>query len=450
MARAARFSGRLDTVVFATCIAVALVASALPAPMQDPVAGSLRRSIVLPLVGLQTSAERWRAAWLESQRRRLQDDSIALHLAEAQALKVENDRLRRIMRLGSRLQYGFIPAEALHTSGRAEDVTTTLTLTAGSNAGVAQYSPVVAPEGIVGLVQTVDPRMSIAMLYSHPDFRVSAMSADGSAFGIVYPHLDVRPGRLAERYLLELRGVPFRSQLKPGTAIFSSGLGGAWPRGILIGTVLEEIKEQDVWSRAYIVLPAVNPAHLTNVMILTPRRAQQGVGNIWADAAVEAALRNIVAAGDSLGREAAMAEAAARRAAQDSLRPAGLGDSLAVDTARVDPLGRPRTDTVPRPRPVAPRPVVPATPAPVTPAPAPVRRDTVVRDTPVPRPDTPAPRPDTLRPPPDTLRAAQDTRAPRPVLAGDTLRPSPDSLAPRPALTSDTLRPPPDSLPRTP
>jgi rod shape-determining protein MreC len=415
MARAARFSGRLETVVFGACILLALVASALPTQLQDPVAGSLRRSVVLPLVGLQKSAERWRDAWLESQRKVLQEDTIALQLAEAQALKVENDRLRRIMRLGSRLTYGFIPAEALHTSGRAEDVITTLTLTAGSKAGVAAYSPVVAPEGIVGLVQTVDPRMSIAILYSHPDFRVSAMSADGSAFGIVYPHLDVRPGRLAERYLLELRNVPFRTELKPGTAIFSSGLGGAWPRGVLIGTVLQEVKEQEVWSRTYIVLPAVNPSNLTNVMILTPKRASQGVGNVWADAAVEAALRNIVAAGDSLGREAAMAEASARRAAQDSLRRSGVGDSIRIDSTRFDSLGRPRSDTLVRPRPPAPRVVAPA-PVPTTITP-PVRRDTARRDTV--RRDT-VPR-DTVRR--DTLR--RDTLAPV-----DTLRPRPDSLPP--------------------
>jgi rod shape-determining protein MreC len=360
MARAARFSGRLDTVVFAGCIILAIVASALPMQLRDPFAASLRRSMVAPLVGLQHSAERWRAAWLESGRKTLQRDTIALQLAEAQGLRVDNDRLRRLLRLGSALKWGFIPAEALHTSGRAEDVLTTVTLTAGSKAGVQPYSPVVAPEGIVGLVQTVDPSMSIAILYSHPDFRVSAMSADGSAFGIVYPHLDVRPGRLAERYLLELRNVPFRSSLDTGMAIFSSGLGGAWPRGVLIGTILEEVKEAESWSRTYMVRPAVNPGHVSSVMILTPRRASQGVGNIWADAAVESALRSIVAAGDSLGREAAMAEAAARRRVQDSLRRAGVVDSLRfrTDTVPLDSLGRPIVVT-PRPRPPAPRVVTP-------------------------------------------------------------------------------------------
>jgi rod shape-determining protein MreC len=353
-------SGRLDTVVFAGCIVLAIVANALPMQMREPVAGSLRRTLVAPLVGLQESAERWRAAWLESERKTLQRDSIALQLAQNQALTVENDRLRRLLGLGSKLAWGFIPAEALHTSGRAEDVITTLTLTAGGKAGVTQYSPVVAPEGIVGLVQTVDPRLSIAILYSHPDFRVSAMSADGSAFGIVYPHLDVRAGRLSERYLLELRNVPYRDTLKAGTAIFSSGLGGTWPRGVLIGTVMEEVKEAESWSRTFILRPAVNPAHVTSVMILTAQRTSQGVGNIWSSAAqVQAATKGIIAAGDSLAREAALAEAAARRAAMDttrrtageSARRAGIGDSLRPRADSTDTAGaRLRGETVRRPR----------------------------------------------------------------------------------------------------
>ncbi|HJQ19520.1 MAG TPA: rod shape-determining protein MreC [Gemmatimonadaceae bacterium] len=381
---AARLSGRLDTVVLAACIVFALVASALPVQMRDPVASGLRRTVVAPLVGLQQSAERWRAAWLESERKILERDSLALQLVQARALNVENDRLRKMLGLGARLGWGFVPAEALHTSGRAEDVITTLTLTAGTSAGVAQYSPVVAPEGIVGLVQTVDPTMSIAILYSHPDFRVSAMSADGSAFGIVYPHLDVRPGRLAERYLLELRNVPFRSTLKPGTAIFSSGLGGAWPRGVLIGTVVDEVKEAESWSRTYLLQPAVNPTNVTSVMILTPKRSAEGVGNIWANAAqVQSALKTIVAAGDSLARQAAIAEAAARRVALDSLRRAGVGDSLAVDTTA-------RDTSLIRKQGIAPtRPTTRRTDS----AAAAAARDTTRRDSTAIRPDSVAERP---------------------------------------------------------
>ena len=78
MARAARFSGRLDTVVFAGCIVLALAASALPTQMREPVASSLRRSLVAPLVGLQQSAEGWRAAWLESERATLERELVPI------------------------------------------------------------------------------------------------------------------------------------------------------------------------------------------------------------------------------------------------------------------------------------------------------------------------------------------------------------------------------------
>jgi rod shape-determining protein MreC len=380
---AARFGGRLDTLVLAGCIILALVASALPAGMRDPVASSLRRTIVAPLVGLQSGATRWRSAWLESERKSLERDSLALQVVQAQALTVENERLRKLLGLGSRLSWGFIPAEALHTSGRGEDVMTTLTLTAGSSAGVAPYSPVIAPEGIVGLVQNVDPNMSTAILYSHPDFRVSAMSMDSvPSFGIVYPHLDARGDRLAERYLLELRNVPSRNTLKPGTAIFSTGLGGAWPRGVLIGTVVRELSDSGSWMRTYIVRPAVNPAHTTSVMILTPRRRAQGVGNLWSNPAnVAAATRTVVAAGDSLAREASRLEAAARRAAMDSVRRASVGDSVRLqpDSATLDSIRRARTRIITAPPPDTA-----------------VRRDTARRDT---------TRPDTTRPPapPDTI-----------------------------------------------
>ena len=65
-----------------------------------------------------------------------------------------------------------------------------------------------------------------------PDCRVGARAVDGGGCGIVGAHRGGEP----ERYLLEMRGVPMRSSLKPGALIVSSGLGGTFPRGIPVGT----------------------------------------------------------------------------------------------------------------------------------------------------------------------------------------------------------------------
>ena len=60
MARAARFTNRFDIVLFGGCILLSLVSMVLPPNLREPVAGSLRRSLVAPLVRLQRGAEKWR------------------------------------------------------------------------------------------------------------------------------------------------------------------------------------------------------------------------------------------------------------------------------------------------------------------------------------------------------------------------------------------------------
>lgn len=388
MATAAGLGSRLDAGLLAGCVVLSIVAIALPSQAREPISSSLRRTIVAPLVGMQRSAEQWRTAWVSNEIRQAQADSLAMRAVKAQALIAENDQLRKIIGLGSRLQWGFVPAEALHSTAPSEEVVTTLTLSAGSSAGITRYSPVVAPEGLVGIIQSADPSMSIAILYTNPDFRASTMSADGTAFGIVYPHSSGGSGE--DAYMLELRGVPTRATLKPGEMVYTSGLGGTFPRGIAIGTIVSQIKTPEVWTKTYLVRPAVTPSRLTTVLVLTAQRVTQGTGNIWgAMSNTDSATRHIVAAGDSITRMAAQLQARARAAALDSVRQATI-DSLtragaiapggqAAPVVRDSSLLRPRVPAQTAPRAAVPRPDT-----------AVVRRDTI-------RPDTTR-TPRTLRP----------------------------------------------------
>jgi rod shape-determining protein MreC len=220
-------------------------------------------------------------------------------------------------------------------------------------------------------VLSVDPTQSVAMTFTNKDFAVSAMTADGSAFGIVYPHLTATADR-PERYLLELRGVPFRNSVPPNALVYTSGLGGRFPRGIPIGTVLRELKTPESWARTYLVRPAVNPADVANVMILYPRRAADGVENVWAmGAGTDSAIRAVAAAGDSMARSDSAAVIAVQRRARDSLARAGLPlpDSGA---AAPRPQPTPSTPTRPPARTGATATAVP--PRPAEPPPAPPRR----------------------------------------------------------------------------
>src|SRR6266513_3797417 len=336
--------------------------------MRDPVATTMRRGFLAPLVLLQERSEKGRQSLLAADAKQPRLDSVSLDAMKARSLEGENERLRKIIGLGSRIRWGFVPAEALHGRGIRDE--TTVILSAGSRAGVSRLSPVIAPEGLVGVVDQVDPTMSHALLWPHPDFRVSAMSPDGTAFGIAQAHLTGATGG----YLIELRGVPFRATLKPGALIVSSGWGGVWPRGIPVGTVLEEIKTSEGWARTYLLRPAVNPADVYSVMILRRDRLAKGLEGVWESVAqADAAAQKIVLSGDSAAKAAALAEAAARRAVIDSI--AGANGT--------PPLGA--ADSAGAPRVVAPRPVRRPPPPETTARDTTPRRDTAPRRDTVPR-----------------------------------------------------------------
>jgi rod shape-determining protein MreC len=352
---------------------LSLLALVLPMQVREPIASALRRSVLAPMLLLQQRAEDSRRALTTHDSVVSHRDSLAWRTMGVVSLETENTRLREILGLGSRLKWGFVPAEALHGRGIRDEFG--VTLSAGSHAGIQKLSPVVAPEGLVGVVDNVDPMISHAMVWTHPDFRVSAMSEDASAFGIVQAHVSSGAGR----YLMEMRGVPFRTSIKVGTMIVSSGLGGVYPRGIPIGRVVDETKTAETWARTYLIRPAVFPADVYAVMILRPDRASSGVDNVWAVGTIaDSSVRKIVGAGDSLARTAALAEATARQAAQDSvtrdsLRRAGVPeqailpppstapvrpsvvrrDSVRPDTTRRDTVRRApvaRRDSAPIPR----------------------------------------------------------------------------------------------------
>ena len=331
MARAVRSGTRVDTVLLVACCVMALLATVLPVNLREAIAGGLRRTVVAPLVSLQQQAERGRSAFLSREATTSRLDSVSLRNMQLVRLETENQRLRALLGLARQLEWGFVSTEALRSFPIGEDHQRVLTV--GSRAGVEPKTPVIAPEGLVGMVLSVDPKQSIAILWTHRDFAASAMSADRSAYGIVYPHLsDSRAGEDTppERYLLELRGVAFRTALKPGTLIVTSGLGGVYPAGIPIGTVLGELQTSEGWARTYLVRPAVRPPDVSNVIVLLPKRIEgESLERIWrSTTSADSAARKIAAAGDSIARRAAAdslraAEAVAARRAADSVARAG-------------------------------------------------------------------------------------------------------------------------------
>jgi hypothetical protein len=97
------------------------------------------------------------------------------------------------------------------------------------------------------------------------------------AYGIVEP----RRGRYREEDQLALVGTPFHVDVRPGTRVVTSGRGGVYPRGILLGTVVG-IEDADTgWRKSYLVRPAVRPEAVTYVLVGWTSGGHADLSPLW-------------------------------------------------------------------------------------------------------------------------------------------------------------------------
>jgi rod shape-determining protein MreC len=266
--------------LFIGCVLLSFVAMGLPDQVREPFARALRQTVLAPLLTLQEKSELLSASVSRYQAVVAQRDSAALAATFLPELRSENARLRSLIGLGQRIGTGYVAAEVLHQSVPTDPLT--LIVSAGRKQGVRPLAGVISPEGLVGVVGAVDERTSVVVTWAHPEFRASAMAGDGSVYGIVAPHGTEGP----RSWLLELRGVPYRQLVPDGTVILTSGLGGVFPRGIPLGSVIGMGRQAEGWERTYLLRPAAAPAGVSHVMILIgprPGASARGVFDIPPD-----------------------------------------------------------------------------------------------------------------------------------------------------------------------
>ena len=135
-----------------------------------------------------------------------------------------------------------------------------ITLDVGRAAGIERNMPVVTNRGLVGRISEVGETWSRVLLIIDPQSTVNALTQSTRASGAVQGQAD---GSLI------MRSIPQADTVSVGDTVFTSGLGGNFPRQILIGQVVEvERKDYELYQSA-IVQPTVDFQHLEVVLIIT-------------------------------------------------------------------------------------------------------------------------------------------------------------------------------------
>ena len=242
-----------------------VIALYLPDPSQDQVASLLRGTVLRPFILTQEALVRRSIHAEDTEVLQARLDSLEVVIANSNTLSEENTRLRSLLDLSDRNPAQYVAASVIRSGSQGSE--SLFMLDVGTRKGVTRDSPVITDGGLLGVVRTAGATSATGWDWTHPQFRASAMTEDGSIYGLV----QASPGRFREADRLLLDGVPFQEELQPGVTLVTSGLGGVYPRGIPIGVVIEESEAQEGWRRSYWLRPFVSPGEATHVQVLVSR-----------------------------------------------------------------------------------------------------------------------------------------------------------------------------------
>lgn len=269
---------RRDPFVAGVLVFAAIFLMALPPHHQERIATGIRATALRPFLVAQEALAASRLRGAEAERLRARTDSLVSLIAAQATLREENRRLRRLLDLTDRTGPRFRAAEVVRPGTPGSE--SMFLVDAGVRQGIREGAPVIAADGLVGVIRKASPAGAVGMDWSHPDFRASAMSENGEVYGIVEP----RRGRFREEDRLVLTGAAFHADLHPGARIVTSGRGGVYPRGIPIGTVVALEEAEGGWRKSYALEAAVRPGSVTHVLVATApalRETMLDLAGLW-------------------------------------------------------------------------------------------------------------------------------------------------------------------------
>ena len=153
--------------------------------------------------------------------------------ARNSTLEAENKQLRSALKLKDTLS-GYSMVDASVISRSSDTWSDLLVINKGSSAGIQKNMAVMCGGGVIGRIVEVNAASSKVELITTTDksanrFSVQATASNGkSVHGIITVDSD---GSLAFTQVVDSR------KLKQGTRVYTSGMGGNSPKGLLIGTV---------------------------------------------------------------------------------------------------------------------------------------------------------------------------------------------------------------------
>lgn len=201
---------------------------------------------------------------MEAENKKLREELALVKqaLRENEAMGKENVQLRAALGLAER-DSSFVFEAAEVVAKNADNWTRSFTINKGSNAGIAPDNCVITAEGMVGYVSEVGQTWATVTAITDTTMEASAIASRTRDVASAEGDFEL----MAEN-LFKLSYLPRNTQLLSGDVIETSGVGGLFPKGIVLGTVTEVKNESHGISKYAIVKPAVDLDSVNHVLVI--------------------------------------------------------------------------------------------------------------------------------------------------------------------------------------
>lgn len=177
--------------------------------------------------------------------------------------KVQNDRYKDLLSI-TEYQYSFEYVSADVVTVSTEGWNSSFGINAGTGAGITKGDVVVCEDGLIGKVTEVGWNWATVSTFIDPQISVGAMILSTGDVGVTEGTLELKAkGQCLVRYLNK------DSSVNRGDSVYTSGLGGVYPKGLLLGTVSELTYEDNGLSLSAVLRPAVSFSDLREVLVIT-------------------------------------------------------------------------------------------------------------------------------------------------------------------------------------
>ena len=198
-------------------------------------------------------------------------DSLIIENVQLNEIEAENANLRRLLNFAQRHPFfEFRGAEVVarvigSDPGNLSDY---LLISLGKDHGMKEGMPVVTERGLVGRIEHVFGTSSQVLLLTDPASAVNALIQSSCLTGMVQ-------GQVGGG--LEIDYIPQDATVTPGEIVVTSGLGGSFPRNLVIGQITHVYQQDYEMFQRAVVRPSVNFDQLEQVLVITDYIPTEGI-----------------------------------------------------------------------------------------------------------------------------------------------------------------------------